>query len=134
MNTTLVRFALLGCLYLILSCSLFERSTGREVRKETKDKRKSPIVLAAKEGNFYLNLRENKFFDYYGMKMGVSKAELYAGVYEIKGDSLFLAFQDDYQPGDLTGKGLIDRTRNQIILFSKDPAQHRRLGIVPEGK
>jgi hypothetical protein len=115
-----------------MACATFERSTGREVRKETKEKRKSPIVLTAKEGNYYLNLRQNKFFDYYGKKMGVTKADLYAGVYEIKGDSLFLAFQNDYQPGDLIGKGLIDRTSNQVILFAKDPAQNRKLGIILE--
>jgi hypothetical protein len=129
MKTTAICL-ILGCFFLLIACGTFERSTGREVRKETKEKRKSPIVLTAKEGNYYLNLRQNKFFDYYGKKMGVAKDELYAGVYEIKGDSLFLAFQNDYQPGDLTGKALIDRSNNQVTLFAKDPAQNRKLGII----
>jgi hypothetical protein len=120
----------LGCFFLVIACSTFERSTGREVRKETKEKTKSPIMLTAKEGNYYLNLRQNNFFDYYGKKMGVSKADFYAGVYERKGDSLFLAFHNDYQPGDLTGKALIDRINNQVILFAKDPVQNRKLGII----
>lgn len=130
MKTAFVGLVLSGYLCFTVSCTVFERSSGREVRKETKEKMKSPIVLTAKEGNFYLNLRENKSFDYYGLKMGVTKADFYAGVYERRGDSLFLAFHNDYQPGDLTGKGLVDRTSNQVVLFAKDPAQNRKLNIV----
>jgi len=133
-SSTLKKQFVLSCLIIALSCSTSDRSTGREVKKETRDKRKSPIVLAAKQENFYFNLRENNYFDYYGMTLGVAKAELYAGMYELKGDSLSMAFHNNHKPEDLTGTGFIDRARNQVVLLSKDTAHNRRLEIILAGK
>jgi hypothetical protein len=122
------------CLVFVFACSSPERSTGREVKKETRDKRKSPIILSAKQGNYYLNLRANNFFDYFGLDSATSKTELYAGTYELKGDSLLLGFYNNYQPGDLTNTGIVDRTNNLVILIAKDPAKNRTMGIIVGGK
>jgi len=121
-------FAIVGLFY-VLACSTPGRSSGREVKKETKDKRKSPIILTAKEGNYYINLRQNNFFDYYGLDSN-NKAQLYAGSYEFKGDSLMMAFYNNNQPGDLIGKGLVDKAANQLILFSKDAGKNRKMEIL----
>jgi hypothetical protein len=114
----------------LFACAARDRSSAREVKKETREKRKAPIVLSAKDGNYYFNLRQNNFFEYYGVTLGVTKADLYAGSYEMKGDSLLLAFQNNYKPADLTGTGFIDRTNNQVVLISKDTSQNRKLGIL----
>ena len=130
----LLRFMVFCCLAVVVACSTSDRSTGREVKKETKDQRKSPIVLAAKEGNFYFNLRENMVFDYYGLTLGITKAELYAGRYQLNGDSILMAFHNNHKPEDLTGMGFIDRAKKQVVLISKDTAQNRKLGIILDGK
>jgi hypothetical protein len=113
-----------------LSCSTPERSSSREVKKETKDKRKSPIVLTAKEGDYYLNLRQNNFFDYFGKDPASNKADLYAGTYKIEGDSLLLGFYNNYAPQDLTNMGFIDRKNNLLTLFSKEPSKNRKMQIL----
>lgn len=113
-----------------LSCSTPERSSGREVKKETRDKRKSPIILTAKEGDYYLNLRQNNFFDYFGKDPASNKADLYAGTYKIEGDSLLLGFYNNYQPADLTSMGYIDKANNLLILFSKNPSRNRKMQIL----
>jgi hypothetical protein len=129
MERSILKLTLLFCLAGLAACST-GNPTGREVRSETKEMRKAAVILAAKEGNYYFNLRANNVFDYYGTAVGMIKAELYAGTYERRGDSLYLAFHNNYQPGDLTNKGFIDRSANQVVLLSKDPGQHRRLGIL----
>ncbi len=121
-----------GFLFLVLACSSPQRSTGREVKKETKDKRNAPIILAAKQGNYYLNLRKNNFFDYFGLDSATQKAQLYAGMYELKGDSLLLAFYNNYNPGDLTNVGWIDRAKNQVVLLAKDTAKNKRMDIIAQ--
>lgn len=126
-------FIALASIFVLLACHTGQNSQ-REVIRETREKRKAPIILTAKQDNFYFNLRRNNFFDYYGLKLGVAKAELYAGTYQLKGDTILLAFQNSYQPGDLTGKGLIDRRHNQVILFSRDTAQNRKLEILMDNQ
>ena len=113
-----------------LSCTTPEKSSSREVKKETRDKRKSPIVLTAKEGDYYLNLRQNNFFDYFGKDPASNKADLYAGTYKIEGDSLLLGFYNNYAPQDLTNMGYIDRKNNLLTLFSKDPSKNRKMQIL----
>ncbi len=113
-----------------LACSAPERSTSREVKKETRDKRKSPIVLTAREGDYYLNLRQNNFFDYFGKDPASNKADLYAGTYKIEGDSLLLGFYNNYAPSDLTNMGYIDKSHNMLTLFSKDPSKNRKMQIL----
>ncbi|HEU4633629.1 MAG TPA: hypothetical protein VFS22_06575 [Flavisolibacter sp.] len=135
MDTPAVWRCLAGlCLLFAASCSSPERSTGREVKKETRDQRKSPIVFSARQGNYYLNLRENKFFDYFGLDSASNKAELYAGTYELKGDSLFLGFYNNFQPGDLTNTGLVNRAKNELVLLAKDPAKNRKMEIIVGGR
>ena len=135
MNTSAVfRFFIFFCVLFVFACSSPERSTGREVKKETRDKRKSPIILMAKQGDYYLNLRENKFFDYFGLDSASNKAELYAGTYELKGDSLLLGFYNNYQPADLTNTGVVDRPHNLVILIAKDPVKNRRMEILVGGR
>ena len=133
MNTVFIRFLIYGCILFLLSCSTSNRSTSREVKKETRDKRKSPIILAAKQENYYFNLRENKYFDYFGMTLGIAKAEFYAGRYELKGDSILLGFHNNHKPQDLTGMGFIDRAKKEVVLFSKDTVNNRRLTIILSG-
>ncbi|MGN6402271.1 MAG: hypothetical protein ACTHMD_17560 [Flavisolibacter sp.] len=128
-NAIVIRCLAIACLFYALACSTPGRSSGREVKKETKDKRKSPIVLTAKEGSYYINLRQNNFFDYFGLDSN-NKAQLFAGSYEFEGDSLMMAFYNNNQPGDLTGKGLVDKAANQLILFSKDAAKNRKMDII----
>src|SRR6476620_12522145 len=115
---------------LSFSCSTPERSSSREVKRETRDKRKSPIVLTAKEGDYYLNLRQNNFFDYFGKDPSSNRTDLYAGTYKIEGDILLLGFYNNYQPADLTSIGYIDRTNNLLTLFSKDPSKNRKMQIL----
>jgi hypothetical protein len=112
------------------SCSTPERSSSREVKKETRDKRKSPIILTAKEGDYYLNLRQNNFFDYFGKDPSSNRADLYAGTYKIEGDSLLLGFYNNYAPQDLTSMGYIDRKNNLLTLFSKDQTKNRKMQIL----
>ena len=113
-----------------ISCTTPEKSSSREVKKDTRDKRKSPIILTAKEGDFYLNLRQNNFFDYFGKDPASNKADLYAGTYKIEGDSLLLGFYNNYAPQDLTNMGYIDRKNNLLTLFSKDPSKNRKMQIL----
>lgn len=122
MKTILVYLA--AAIATVTACSA-PNSTAKEVKRETANQRKAPVVLSAKLGDQYFHLRQENFFDYLEGK------ELYAGTYTQKGDSLLLGFHNSYQPGDLTGKGLIDRQGGILILFSKDVARHRRLAIVP---
>ena len=132
MKTSSLFSLLLICVLSLGACATRDRNSVRQVKKETKDKRKAPIVLSAKEGNYYFNLRQNNFFEYYGVTLGVTKADLYAGSYERKGDSLLLAFQNNYKPQDLTSMAYIDRVNRQVLLISKDTSQNRRLGILLE--
>jgi hypothetical protein len=131
MNYSRIPVSFILCFF-IVSCTIRDRSSVREVKKETKEKRKEPVILSAKEGNYYFNLRENNFFEYYGKTLGVTKAELYAGSYQKKGDSLMLAFQNNFKPADLTNSAYIDRTNKQLILISKDTSQNRKLAIILE--
>lgn len=91
-------------------------------------------MFSAKQGNYYLNLRENKFFDYFGLDSVSNRAALYAGTYEFKGDSLLMAYYNNYQPGDLTNTGLVDRAKNELILLAKDPAKNRKMEIIIGGR
>jgi hypothetical protein len=135
MNSSVLLRFFAGCtLVFVFACSTSEGASSREVKKETKEKRKSPIILSAKQGNYYLNLRENKFFDYFGLDSATNKTELYAGTYEWKGDSLLLGFYNNFQPGDLTNTGLIDRVTNEVVLIAKNPAKNRRMEIILGGK
>ena len=133
-KSAVVQLLIGACLVFIFACSSPERSTGREVKKETRDKRKSPIVLAAKQGDYYLNLRQNNFFDYFGLDSATKKAQLFAGSYQLNADSILLAFYNNYQPGDLTNVGWIDRAKNQVVLLAKDPANNRKMTIIAGGQ
>jgi hypothetical protein len=113
-----------------ISCTTPEKSSSREVKKDTRDKRKSPIILTAKEGDYYLNLRQNNFFDYFGKDPASNKADLYAGTYKIEGDSLLLGFYNNYAPQDLTNMGYIDRKNSLLTLFSKEPSKNRKMQIL----
>lgn len=132
-KTTCLRLLAGICLLMSFACSTPDRASGREVKKDTKDKRKSPVVLTARQGNYYINLRENDFFDYYGLDT-TNKVQLYAGTYELKGDSLMMAFYNNHQPGDLIGKGFIDKANNWLILFAKDATKNRKMQIISANK
>jgi hypothetical protein len=124
----LFSFGLVSGIAILLSCSAPERSTGREVKKETSDKRKAALLLSAEQEHSFFNLREGNFFEYYGaMPTG---ADYYAGIYDRKGDSLFFSFHNNYQPQDLTGKGFIDKVQKKVLLFSKNAGQTRSLTII----
>jgi hypothetical protein len=116
---------LLAAGIILFSACSSNRSAANEVKRETAEKRKTPVVLGARSGDHYFHLRENNFFDYLEGK------NLYAGTYTQKGDSLMLGFHNNHQPTDLTSKGLIDRQSGVLLLFSKDIAKHRRLAIIP---
>ncbi|HEX2606243.1 MAG TPA: hypothetical protein VHK91_02645 [Flavisolibacter sp.] len=116
------RLLLIGTLFLA-NCRSVEPGTGREVKKDTRDKRKLSILLTAssKEDNqeHLFNLREQNFFDYSTKASGLSKTELYAGTYSRRGDSVFLAFFNNYKPGDLTGIGIIHEAAHEFLLLGK---------------
>jgi hypothetical protein len=133
-NSALLCLLAGGCFLFVFACSTSRGSTSREVKKETSDKRKSPTILVAKEGNFYLNLRQNNSFDYFGLDSATKKAGLYAGSYELKGDSLLLAFYNNFKPADLTNLGFVDRAKNEVILLAKDTTHNRRMEIIKGGK
>ena len=121
-----------GCLLFVFACSTSRGRTSREVKKETSDKRKSPTILVARQGDFYLNLRQNNSFDYFGLDSATKKAGLYAGSYELKGDSLSLGFYNNFKPADLTNMGFVDRAKKQVVLLAKDTAHNRRMEIITE--
>jgi hypothetical protein len=110
-------------LLIVLSCA----STRKEAKHETKEKRDLPVLYFGKaadgKSDYFINLRTNRSFDYH------EGNDLYPGTYEIKGTTLNLAFQDARSPEDLTGKGLIDTEKKEIILLSKTPASNRRMII-----
>jgi hypothetical protein len=111
-----------------ISCST-SRNTGKEVENETREKLKYAVVTQASGDGYTLHLRENAFFDFQGKGPTETHSNLYAGTWERRADSLFLAFHSNYQPEDLTGTGKFDRANNLIILFSKDISRHRKLVI-----
>ncbi len=111
----------------IASCS-GTKEISEEVRDETREKRKYGILLSAEGQGYVLNLREKNFFDYSGKAAGESGSNLYAGSYERKGDSLFLAFYNNYKPNDLTGIGIFKQA-NILWLLSKDSSKHRQLSV-----
>jgi hypothetical protein len=113
----------------LASCSTVYDQTSREVEKETREKRKYNVLLTAKGGGYTINLRENSFFDYHGRAEAETRSSLFAGTYERKGDSLFLAFHNNYKPTDLTGLGRIDESRKTLVLFSKDFGRDRQMTI-----
>ena len=84
--------------------------------------------MSAEGQGYVMNLREKSFFDYSGKAAGESSSNLYAGTYERKGDSLFLAFYNNYKPADLTGIGIF-KTGNRLWLLSKDSTNHRQLTV-----
>jgi hypothetical protein len=124
------RLVLLALVLTWTSCSTPEKSSGKEVKTETKDKRKAPIIFSAKQGDYYFNLHDNAFFDYFGTSGILTKTELYAGTYTRKGDSLLLGFHNNFQPEDLTGKAYFERSTNTLVLLSKIPAQNRRMPVI----
>ena len=113
-----------------VACST-NRKTGKEVENETKDKLKYAVITTAVGEGYTLHLRESAFFDYQGKGPTESNSNLYAGTWQKRGDSLFLAFHSNFQPTDLTGSGKFDMPNNLIILFSKDFTRHRKLVIQP---
>ena len=119
--------ALAGLILISLACSS-TRKTEKAVENEIKEKLNFAVVTEATGNGYTLHLRENNFFDFQGKDS--TKAHLYAGTWERRGDSLFLGFHSNYHPEDLTGTGIFDRPNNLIILFSKDITRHRRLTIV----
>jgi hypothetical protein len=114
---------------LFASCSTLYDQTSREVEKETREKRKYNVLLTAKGGGYTINLRENSFFDYHGRAETETRSSLFAGSYERKGDSLFLAFHNNYKPTDLTGLGRIDESRKTLVLLSKEFGRDRQMTI-----
>jgi hypothetical protein len=116
---------LLFCVTVLAAACATNRDTAKEVKKETAQQRKSPLVLAARSGDQSFNLRQFNFFDY------TEGGQLYAGTYSMKGDSVMLGFHNNFKPEDLIGKGLVDRQDGTVILFSKDGNRHRRLAIAP---
>lgn len=114
---------LLLCVAMLATACASNRDTAKEVKKETSEQRKAPVVLAAKTGDQSFNLRQYNFFDY------TEGGQLYAGTYNMKGDSVMLGFHNNFKPEDLIGKGLVDRPGGVLVLFSKDAARHRRLSI-----
>jgi hypothetical protein len=119
-----MRILYFAALVLLASCGVTESSTQNEVKKETRDKRKAPIIFAAKSGNYFFNLRNNDFFDFYG------PGELYAGTYVRKGDSILLGFHNNHKPPELNGRAFINNASKEFLLASDDPSRHRRLTIL----
>lgn len=120
----------IGVVCFLIACSTPDHTSQREVIRDTRAKRSYPIILSAKDGNMFFNLHENNFFEFYGVKLGgIAKGAYYAGTYERKGDSLFLAFHNKYQPADLTTKGLIDKENNSLVLFSTDTSMNRKMQL-----
>jgi hypothetical protein len=113
----------------LASCSTVFDQTSREVEKETREKRKLNVLLSAKGGGYTINLRENNFFDYHGRAETETSSFLFAGTYERKGDSLLLAFHNNYKPEDLTGLGKIDEGRKTLVLLSREFGRDRQMVI-----
>ena len=119
-----MRILYFSALLFLASCGVTGDSSQAEVKKETKEKRKAPIVFAAKSGNFVFNLRNNDVFDYFG------PGELYAGTYVRNGDSILLGFHNNHKPAELNGRGFINNASKELLLASDDPTKHRRLTIL----
>lgn len=126
----MLRHVIIGSL-ILLSCSTTS-STSKEVKKDTKDKRDLPVLFYAKAAdpakNYFINLRADSFFDYHD-KGTDAKDQLYAGTYTIKGNTLVLAFQNNYHPAGLTDRATIDTVKKEIVLLAEDPSQNRKMRI-----
>jgi|SRR5215204_484151 len=109
--------------FFIAACAT--TSTEKEVKKDTKEKMDLPVIYYAKaaegKGDYYINLRQNKFFDYH------EGTALYAGTYSIEGKTLNLAFNNNYDPEDLSGKATIDLNKKEIVLLGKTASSDRRM-------
>lgn len=110
-------------LLFLISCGATATNQS-QVKKETKEKRKAPVIFAAKSGSFFFNLRNNDYFDYYG------PGELYAGTYVRKGDSLLLGFYNNHKPIELNGMAFINNASKELVLISDDSSKHRRMAIL----
>ena len=108
-------------------CSCATTSTSKEVKKDSKEKLDLPVIYYAKaeagKGDYFINLRTNKFFDYH------EGNDLYAGIYSIEGTTLNLAFNNNNDPDDLSGKATINLNKKEIVLLGKTAASNRRMII-----
>ncbi|HEU0112585.1 MAG TPA: hypothetical protein VFQ73_17040 [Flavisolibacter sp.] len=117
------RFFFIILLLFFNSCAT--TSGGKEVKQDTEEKRKLPVIYYGKSasGDYYIYLRTRDFFDYH------EKGELYAGTYTIEGNNLSLAFQNNIHPDELTNKGIVDKTKGEIIIIAKNTSANRRMMI-----
>ena len=53
----------------------------------------------------------------------------FPGTYTIEGNNLSLAFQNNIHPDDLTNKGIVDKTKGEIIIIAKNTSANRRMMI-----
>ena len=122
---TMRRSFIIPAFFLLLSCA--STSTGKEVKKDTKEKMTLPVRFYARGGegskDYYINLRMGNFFDYH------EGSALYAGTYSISGKTLNLAFNNNYYPGDLSGMATIDTTEKRLVLLGKPGAANRVMTI-----
>lgn len=80
----------------------------------------------------YFQLRNEGFFNYYTKPFGVVKMGQLKGRYVLKSDTLFLHFCKDSIPGNLTGLGVLDLKKREIVLFSLDTLRNMRFYITAD--
>lgn len=121
---------LLAILILYSSCN---RSTSKEVQKETREQRKTALVFTALSTDpasvYTFELRQNNFFDYFGKTGSNKNFDLYAGTYQWEKDTIFLAYYNNHKPDGLNGKVWVDTIQKKLIMLSNDPARNRPMTI-----
>ena len=119
----MLRFFIIAFFLVIVSCAT--KSPGKEVKRDSKEKMELSLIYFAKSvnGDYSINLRTNKFFDYH------EKGQLYAGSYSIENSNLNLGFYNNYHPSDFSGKATIDTVKNEIVIIANNPSANRVLII-----
>ena len=117
---------------ILASCTVPDKAS-LEVMRQTRKLKKSPVILRAynygKVTNDKLELRENNSFTYQSHVLGTQKIAFYAGTFDKIDDTLILNFHNGHMDSLWTGKAVVDRIANSIILISKDSSSNKQLMI-----
>ena len=129
-----MKYKLLAIYISINICGISCNPMDKIIRKETRINFKNEILFTGrlKEDSIsdLLIFRKNNYFEYFTSNKRQNKSlRGYAGLYEIKYDSIFLNFYKQYQPPKMENYMLIDSAKNVLIYPFKDGIKRRYLSI-----
>lgn len=116
----------IGLVFLVVSCS-----SSLKFSKDKAAFESSAVVqrykAVADMNNFYFDLKENGFFEFYRQLFDSVKNSQYPGKYIIKNDTLLLTFYNKKGRELLGNKALINHSKKEIIFFDNYPGVKKRL-------